>query len=69
MSMATKKKQTKKKKGSSRKKKGPDSDLVFIGIVALLAALAALYWKGPAEIFWYGLPAAVGIALLYEAYT
>ena len=53
---------------AKRRKKKPDSDLIFIGIVALLAALAMFYWKGAAEIFWYGVPAAIGVALLYEAY-
>lgn len=53
---------------AKRRKKKPDSDLVFVGVVALLAAVAVLYWKGITEIFWYGLPAAIGVALLYEAY-
>ncbi len=54
---------------AKRKKKKPDSDMLLIGVVSLLIALVVFYWKGPTGMLWYGLPAVVGIALLYEAYT
>ncbi|MFC2175079.1 hypothetical protein ACFLQ2_04430 [archaeon] len=61
-----KKKAVKRKKPARRK--GPDTDLVFVGGVALVAAAAVYLMMGQDAFIWYGVPAAVGVALLYEAY-
>ena len=57
-----------KKKASSRKKKGPDQDLLFVGGVSLVCAAAVYLWLGQPAVIWYGIPAIVGVAFLYEAY-
>ena len=68
--MAAKKKHrtTTKKSASKKRKTKVDSDLQLVGIIALIAALAAFVWKGADGIMWYAIPAALGVALLYEAY-
>ena len=63
------KRKTVAKKSAPKKRKAKvDTDLQFVGVVALAAALAVFFWKGPDAFIWYGMPAVVGIALLYEAY-
>ncbi len=57
----------KKRAGSTRKKK-VDTDLLFVGVLAFIVAAATFYWKGSAEFMWYGIPAVIGIALVYQAY-
>jgi len=57
-----------RKKKSAPRKKGPDQDLLFVGVVALVAAGAVYLWQGFGGFVWYGIPAVIGVALLYEAY-
>ncbi len=66
MAKKTSKKKTTRKK-TPRKKK-VDTDLLFVGAIALIAAVVIAYWQGIEAIIWYGMPAIVGAGLIYQAY-